>query len=130
MMMNLITQLITYLLVIILNHYFPQTKFAVNKHFDHVAIYDGEVVDGKLTNGKLYDSFTPYTDEELEKLNIENSSNKLDPNDFKIYTKDEIDNFEIKFGRNLKIEGNDVVNGLILELKNIPTIKVGKELLK
>lgn len=113
-----------YELAQIVNHYFPHTKFAVNKTFEHVAIFDGDVIDGKLVNGNLYDSYTPYTEEELNKLNIVKT--KLNLDDFTVYSKEEIDNFETSFGRNIKIEGKNVVNGLLDELNNISTIKIGK----
>lgn len=105
-----------YELAKIIKHYFKDTEFVVRNDHDHCAI---------LYKNKIYDIYDGYSEEELRKMNINEEEYNKKLEDFKIFTKEEIDKFERPFGRNILIEGKEVDNGMIDEINNISSIKVG-----
>ena len=108
-----------YELAQIIKHYFKEAEYVVRNDYEHCAI---------LYKGKIYDAYDCYDDEKKKEL-IKSGINKNEiykrVDDFKVFTKEEIDNFERPFGRNIKIEGKSVTDGIIDEIKNIESIRVG-----
>lgn len=103
----------------IIKHYFPSSEYVVYKDFEHCAI---------LYNGVIYDAYSSISyDEYVKRFGIyarpEQYYKRIE--DFKIYTKDEIDLFERPFGSNVKINGKPIVRVLVNELNRIDSIKVG-----
>lgn len=105
-----------YELAKIINHYFKDTQFVVRKDYGHCAI---------LYKDNIYDIYDGYSKEELEKENIKEDEYIKKREDFKIFTKEEIESFERPFGRNILIKGKEIDSVVIDEINDIPSVKVG-----
>lgn len=103
-----------YELAQIIKNYFPDAEFVVNKDFDHCAI---------LYEGKIFDALSAVSLERALKKGFSKDFYEKRLDDYFIYQKEEIDNFEIPF-RSGKIEGKPLVYSLINEIDNIDTISI------
>ena len=71
-----------YELAKIIKHYFPDAKFVMKNDYRHCGI---------LYEGKIYDVFDGLTKEQLEEKGIKEDEYIKDINDFKVLTKEEME---------------------------------------
>lgn len=105
-----------YELAQIIKNYFPKAEFVVNKDFDHCAI---------LYGGIIFDALSVVSLEQVLKMGFSKQFYEKRFDDYDVYQKIEIDNFEIPF-RSSKIENHPLVFSLINEIESIDTIKIEK----
>lgn len=105
-----------YELAKIINHYFKDTQFVLRNDGNHVGI---------IQNGKVYDVYDGYTIDELKEMGISEDEYNKNISQFQIISKEELDNISFGTGKSIYIEGKDVANGIIDEISNIDSIKVG-----
>lgn len=105
-----------YELAKVINYYFPDTEFVVKNDFSHVAI---------LSDGKIYDAYDYYEEWQVEKYGIDEKLYRKNPEDFKVYTKEEIDSFPVEYGNDSFINGLTVENFVKKYIEDLGNLKVG-----
>lgn len=105
-----------YELAKIVKHYFKDTEFALRNDGNHVAIFQ---------NGKVFDVYDGYTSDELNEMGIPEVEYKKDINKFQIITKEDLDKLSFGTGKSISIEGKEVSTGIIDEINDIDSIRVG-----
>ena len=105
----------------IIKHYFPDAKFVMKNDYRHCGI---------LYEGKIYDVFDGLTKEQLEEKGIKEDEYIKDINDFKVLTKEEMEE-SMKIspfgaGKDIIIEGKPVDEKMIDEISKCSSVIAGK----
>lgn len=110
-----------YELAKIIKHYFPNAQFVMKNDYNHCGV---------LYEGKIYDVFDGLTKEQLEEKGIKEDEYIKDLKDFKVLTKEEIEeNMKIipfGTGKDIIIEGKPVDEKLIDEISKCSGVIAGK----
>ena len=110
-----------YELAKIIKHYFPDAQFVMKNDCNHCGV---------LYEGKIYDVFDGLTKEQLEEKGIKEDEYIKDLKDFKVLTKEEIEeNMKIipfGTGKDIIIEGKPVDEKLIDEISKCSGVIAGK----
>ena len=110
-----------YELAKILKHYFPNSQYVMRKDFDHCAV---------LLEGRIYDVFDGISPSRLKQQEMAKEYKK-EMKDFIIYTPEEMENSmkEKPFGcgKNILIEGKNVVSAILDEIANIDSVTFTKQ---
>lgn len=110
-----------YELAKIIKHYFPDAQLVMKNDCNHCGV---------LYEGKIYDVFDGLTKEQLEEKGIKEDEYIKDLKDFKVLTKEEIEeNMKIipfGTGKDIIIEGKPVDEKLIDEISKCSGVIAGK----
>lgn len=110
-----------YELAKIIKHYFPDAQFVMKNDGKHCGV---------LYEGKIYDIFDGLSKEQLEEKGIHEDEYIKDINDFKVLTKEEMEEsmkiIPFGTGKDIIIEGKPVDEKLIDEISKCSGVIAGK----
>lgn len=101
----------------VVKHYYPDTKYAISKDYNHIC---------SLDNDKLYDALDFYEDWQLKKYNIINDKRV---SDFIVLKDDEIEKMPVNYGVINYVNGVELSKAIINMIDGIESIKIKKKIL-